>query len=99
MTTPTAAGAAARRPGPPRQPQQWFALRPWLFDVTLAAGLLRAAPRLLGPIPVKAWARAYGLLRGPGSGRHAISLISPGPDFSPYYAMTTDLDEPVSSPP
>ena len=46
-------------------------------------------------IPVAAWARAYGLAREPGSGRHAISLIGPGPDFSPQHAMTTNPDEPV----
>ena len=39
-------------------PQQWFVLRPWLFDVTAAAGLLRAAPRPAQPLPVMAWARA-----------------------------------------
>jgi hypothetical protein len=91
------------RDNPPRQPgrqcaapaQQWFTLRPWVFDVTLAGVLLRAAPRPSVPIPVAAWARAYGLAREPGSGRHAISLIGPGPDFSPRYAMTTDPDEPV----
>ena len=70
-------------------------LRPWVFDVTLAGVLLRAAPRPPVPIPVEAWARAYGLARDPGSGRHAISLIGPGPDFSPEYAMTTDPGEPV----
>jgi hypothetical protein len=48
--------------------------------------LLRAAPRSPAPIPVEAWARAYGLARDPRSGRHAISLIGPGPDFSPEYA-------------
>ena len=47
------------------------------------------------PIPVAAWARAYGLVCEPGSGRHAISLIGPGLDFSPEYAMTTNPDEPV----
>jgi hypothetical protein len=47
------------------------------------------------PIPVAAWARAYGLAREPGSGRHAISLIGPGPGFDPRYTMTTSLDEPV----
>ena len=46
-------------------------------------------------IPVAAWARAYGLARDPGSGRHAISLIGPGPDFSPQYAMTTNPDKQV----
>ena len=46
-------------------------------------------------IPVADWARAYGLARDPGSGRHAISLIGPGPDFSPEHAMTTDPGEPV----
>jgi hypothetical protein len=57
--------------------------------------LLRAAPRPPVPIPVEAWARAYGLIRDPGSGRHAISLIGPGPDFDPGYAMTTDPGEPA----
>ena len=28
-------------------------------------------------------------------GPHTISLIGPGPDFDPEYAMGTDLDEPV----
>jgi hypothetical protein len=73
----------------------WFVLRPWVFDVTLAGALLRAAPRPPVPIPVEAWARAYGLDRDPDTGRHAISLIGPGPEFSPGYAMTTDPDEPV----
>jgi hypothetical protein len=70
-------------------------LRPWVFDVTLAGLLLRAAPRTPVPMPVDAWERAYGLTRDPGSGRHAISLIGPGPDFSPGYAMTANPDEPV----
>jgi hypothetical protein len=83
-------------PRPPAgKPQQWFTLRPWLFDVTMAGVLLRAAPRPPVPIPVTAWARAYGLARDPAIGRHAISLIGPGPDFSPQYAMTTDPGEPV----
>jgi len=80
---------------PAAKPQQWFVLRPWVFDVTFAGVLLRAAPRPPVPIPVEAWARAYGLAREPGSTRHAISLIGPGPDFSPDYAMTTDPGEPV----
>ncbi len=83
------------RPPAAAQPQQWFVLRPWVFDVTLAGVLLRAAPRPPRMIPVAAWARAYGLAREPGSGRHAISLIGPGPDFSSQYAMTTNPDEPV----
>jgi hypothetical protein len=37
-------GSAPLRP-PAGKPQQWFTLRPWLFDVTLAGVLLRAAPR------------------------------------------------------
>ena len=84
---------------PPRhpagKPQQWFIFRPWVFDVTLAGALLRATPRPAQTISVEAWAHAYGLDRDPDSGRHAISLIGPGPDFSPQYAMTTDPDEPV----
>ena len=84
---------------PPRslvgKPQQWFVLRPWVFDVTLAGALLRAAPRPPVPAPVEAWARAYGLARDLAIERHAISLIGPGPDFNPDYAMTTDPGEPV----
>ena len=96
MTTPDDGRGSCVPPRPSAdKPQQWFTLRPWVFDVTLAGMLLRAAPRPPVPIPVEAWARAYGLDRDPDSGRHAISLIGPGPDFSPGYAMTTDPDEPV----
>jgi len=71
-------------------------LRPWVFDVTAATGLLmRAVPRSLRMIPVANWAHAYGLTSDPGSGRHAISPIGPSPDFSTEYAMTTNPDEPV----
>jgi hypothetical protein len=59
------------------------------------AAARRAAPRPPVPIPATAWARAYGLVRDPGSGQHAISLIGPAPDFSPEYAMTTNPGEPV----
>ncbi len=97
MTTPADGRDGGTPPRPPAagKPQQWYVFRPWVFDVTLAAVLLRAAPRPPVPIPVAAWARAYGLARDPGSGRHAVSLIGPGPDFNPQYAMTTDPDEPV----
>ena len=96
MSTPQGSRGGSVPPRPPAgQPQQWFVLRPWVFDVTLAGVLLRAAPRPPVPIPVEAWARAYGLAREPATGRHAISLIGPGPDFSPEYAMTTDPGEPA----
>jgi hypothetical protein len=96
VTTPDDGRGGSVPPRPPAgKPQQRFTLRPWVFDVTLAGMLLRAAPRPTVPIPVEAWARAYGLIREPAIGRHAISLISPGPDFSPDYAMTTDPGEPV----
>ena len=96
MTTPDDGRGGSVPPRPPAgQPQQWFVLRPWVFDVTMAGVLLRAAPRPPVPVPVEAWARAYGLDRDPDTGRHAISLIGPGPDFSPDYAMTTDPGEPV----
>jgi hypothetical protein len=87
-------GSVPPRP-PAGKPQQWFVLRPWVFDVTMAGVLLRAEPRPPRMIPVADWARAYGLAREPESGRHAISLIGPGPDFSPEYAMTTNPDDPV----
>ena len=97
MTTPHGSRGGSVPPRHPAagQPQQWFTLRPWIFDVTLAGVLLRATPRPPAPIPVAGWARAYGLTREPGSGQHAISLIGPGPDFSPGYAMTTNPGEPV----
>ena len=97
MTTPHGSRGGSVPPRLPAagKPQQWYVFRPWVFDVTLAGVLLRAAPRPPVPIPVAAWARAYGLARDPGSGRHAISLVGPGPDFSPQYAMTTDPGEPA----
>ncbi len=96
MTTSDDGRGGSVPPRPPAgKPQQWFVLRPWVFDVTLAGVLLRATPRPPVPIPVADWARAYGLIREPGGGRHAISLIGPGQDLSPEYAMTTDLGEPV----
>lgn len=96
MTTPQESRGGSAPPRPPAgKPQQWFILRPWLFDVTMAGTLLHAAPRPPVPIPVEAWARAYGLDRDPDTGRHAISLIGPGPDFNPDYALTTDPAEPV----
>jgi hypothetical protein len=44
-----------------------------------------------------AWARAYGLIRDPGSDPHAVCLIGPGPGpgSDPGYAMITSLDNPV----
>jgi hypothetical protein len=97
VTTPASGRGGSVPPRPPAagKPHQWFVFRPWVFDVTLAGLLLRAAPRPPVPIPVQAWARAYGLTRDPGTGPHTIPLIGPGPDFSIEYAMTTDPDEPV----
>ena len=96
MSTPQGSrGGSAPPPPQAGKPQQWFVLRPWAFDVTLAGVLLRATPRPPVPIPVAAWARAYGLARDPGSGQHTVSLIGPGPDFNPDYAMTTDPGEPA----
>ena len=84
MSTPQGSRGGSVPPRPRvGQPQQWFVLRPWVFDVTLAGALLRATPRPPVPVPVEAWARACGLARDPALGRHAISLIGPGPDFSP----------------
>ena len=98
MRTPAGGRGGSTPPRPPApggRPQQWFVLRPWLFDVTAATGLLRAAPRPAQPLPVMAWARAYGLVPAPGGSPRTVSLIGPGPDFDPEYAMTTDLDDPV----
>jgi hypothetical protein len=96
VTTPAAGRGGSAPPRPPAaKPQQWFTLRPWVFDITAATGLLQTAPRPAQPLPVEPWARAYGLLPAPGGGPHTVSLIGPGPGFDPGYAMNTDLDEPV----
>jgi hypothetical protein len=96
MTAPAPGpGGAGRVRAAAGKPQQWFHFGPWAFDVTAAAGLLRAAPRPPRQLAAGAWARAYGLLPEPGGSPDAIPLIGPGPDFDPVYAMTTDLDEPV----
>jgi len=99
MTSPAdgRGGSTPPRPAPGggSQPQQWFVLRPWLFDVTAAIELLRRVPRPARPLPVMAWARAYGLIPGPGSSPHSVPLIGPGPGFDPDYALTTDLDDPL----
>jgi hypothetical protein len=97
MTAPAdgRGGSTPPRPAPGGGPQQWFVLRPWLFDVTAAIDLLVRVPRPAQPLPVVPWARAYGLIPSPGSGPHAVPLIGPGPGFNPDYALTTDLDDPV----
>ena len=96
MTTPHGSRGGSAPPRPPAgKPQQWFVLRPWAFDVTLAGVLLRATPRPPVPIPVAAWARAYGLAGDPASGQQTVSLIGPGADFNPDYAKTTDPGEPA----
>jgi hypothetical protein len=97
VTTPADGRGCSTPPRPPAaaKPQQWFTLRPWLFDVTAATWLLRAAPRPAQPLPAGPRARAYGLVPAPGGGQHTVSLIGPGPDFDSQYAMTTDLDEPL----
>ena len=68
MTTPNGSRGGSTPPRPPAaKPQQWFTLRPWLFHVTVATGLLRAAPRPARPLPVEPWARAYGLISAPAA--------------------------------
>ena len=53
MSTPQGSRGGSVPPRPPAgKPQQWFVLQPWVFDVTLAGVLLRAAPRPPVPIPV-----------------------------------------------
>ena len=97
MTTPADSRGGTTPPRLPAlcKPQQWFTLRPWLFDVTAATWLLHAAPCAPRPLAVEPWARAYGLLPAPAGSPDTISLIGPGPGFDPQYAMGTDLDEPL----
>ena len=74
MTPPASSRGGSTPPRPPAavKPQQWFVLRPWLFDITAATGLLRAAPRPAQPLPVEPWARAYGLLPASGGSPHTV---------------------------
>ena len=99
MTVPAADGRGGSQPPRPAPagggPGQWFVLGPWLFDIPAATAILRREPRPARPLPVTEWARAYGLIPGPGGSPDAVPLIGPGPGFDPGYAMTTDLTEPV----
>jgi hypothetical protein len=54
----------------------------------------RAAPAAAASVPARPWARAYGLIRDPGSPQR-ICLIGPGSEFDPGHAMTTDPGDPV----
>lgn len=99
MTVPAADGRGGSQPPRPAPagggPGQWFVLGPWLFDIPAATAILRREPRPARPLPVTEWARAYGLIPGPGGSPDAVPLIGPGPGFDPGYAMTTDLTQPV----
>jgi hypothetical protein len=98
MSTPAAGrgGTPPRPAGPPApRPAQWFIFGPWLYDIDQATRLLADAPRPARPLPVAAWAHAYGLDREPGTDPHTIALIGPGPGFDPAYALGTDLAQPV----
>ena len=95
MRTPHGSRGGSTPPRLPAtgKPQQWFVPRPWVFDVALAAVLLRAAPAPDDP------GRSPGtrLRAGPRPRQRAARglPVGPGPDFSPEYAMTTDPGEPV----
>jgi hypothetical protein len=98
MTTPAAGrGGRPPRPAGPPAPQlaQWFIFGPWLYDIDHATRLLADEPRPARPLPVAAWARAYGLDREPGADPHTIALIGPGPRFDPACALRTDLTQPL----
>jgi len=100
MTAPAADGRGGGPPPRPAAPAgdrrpQWFIFGPWLFDVRAAMRLLSRAPRPAQPLPVTLWARAYGLIPGPGASPHSIPLLGPGPGFDRDYALTTDLTKPV----
>lgn len=100
MTAPAADGRGGGPPPRPAAPAgdrwpQWFIFGPWLFDIRAAMRLLSRAPRPAQPLPVTLWARAYGLIPGPGASPHSIPLLGPGPGFDRDYALTTDLTKPV----
>jgi hypothetical protein len=71
VTTPAAGRGSSMLPRPPAagKPQQWFVLRPWLFDVTAATWLLRAAPRPARPLAVGPWDPPTGCSPPPAQAR------------------------------
>ncbi|HJP68133.1 MAG TPA: hypothetical protein VJ846_04450 [Sphingomicrobium sp.] len=73
--------------------RQHFLFGPWSFDIDQAQAIIAERPRSTHPLPVKPWARAYGLDELDNLNR--ASLIGPGPGFNRHYAMTTDLTDPV----
>ena len=74
---------------------QWFVFGGWVFDISAAKKIIRAAPRETVSLPAAPWARAYGLDRDPGRNTGTVPLPGPGPGFDRGCAMTTDLAQPV----
>lgn len=71
---------------------QRFQFGPWQFNVDQAQALVAESLRETKLLPVKPWARFFGLDDPDGSG---VWLFTPRPGFDRDYAMTTDLSEPV----
>jgi hypothetical protein len=82
MTSPAEGrgGSTPPRPVSGGGPQQWFVPRPWLLDVTATIDLLRRDPRPAQPLPVMAWARAYGMIPSLGSSPPSVPLQGDAPD-------------------
>ena len=99
MTSPAEGrgGSTPPRPVSGGGPQQWFVLRPWLSESPPRSTCCTATRAPAQPLPVMAWARAYGMIPSLGSSPQSVPLIGPGPGFDPDYALTTDLDDPVIS--
>lgn len=76
-----------------RRPEQRFFLGPWSFSIDKARDIICECPRETHRLPVKMWARAYGLTTPAHA--TAMAMLGPGPDFDREYAMTTDLHEPL----
>jgi len=70
-------GSTPPRPVSGGGPQQWFVLRPWLFDVTATMDLLRCAPPAA---PCHGWARAFGMIPSLGSSPPSVPLQGDAPD-------------------
>jgi hypothetical protein len=72
--------------------EQYYFFGAWRFDIQAAPVLLAGRSRDPVPIDVADWASFYGL---DAIGNSRISILGPGPDFDPAYALTTDLQMPM----
>lgn len=72
--------------------EQYYFFGAWRYDIRAALALIAERPRDRVQIDVADWTRFYGL---DAIGTDRVSILGPGPEFNPAYALTTDLQVPV----